>query len=188
MLLDEAGEPLRSDSLNRRKTAQSTRLPQISPISLISLLYAINLYAFFQQGFVSGTTFIAVAASALGLVAMFYGAFRSGFNTRFRDQSLMLPQIVASLLMMLCVAYVERDTQIALVPFVLIAFSFGAFFEYELAPWDFAAGRLFVEEAGGQVTTCHGAPLPLAKTSLLASNGLVHDEMVKMLDAAFGRP
>jgi myo-inositol-1(or 4)-monophosphatase len=65
--------------------------------------------------------------------------------------------------------------------------SFGAFFEYELSPWDFAAGRLFVEEAGGQVTTCHGDPLPLAKTSLLASNGLVHDEMVKMLDHAFRR-
>ena len=29
---------------------------------------------------------------------------------------------------------------------------FGAYFEYELAPWDFAAGSLFVEEAGGKVT------------------------------------
>ncbi len=51
---------------------------------------------------------------------------------------------------------------------------FGAFFEYELAPWDFAAGRLFVEEAGGRVTTCRGEPLPLAKTSVLASNGRLH--------------
>jgi diguanylate cyclase (GGDEF)-like protein len=127
MLLDEAGEPPRSESLNRRKTAQPARLPHISPISLISLLYATNLYAFFQQGFVGGTTFIAVAAAAIGLVGMFYAAFRSGFNARFRDQSLMLPQIVASLLMMLSVAYVERDTQIALVPFILIAFSFGIF-------------------------------------------------------------
>ena len=127
MLLDEAGEPLRSESLNRRKTAYSARLPQISPISLISLLYATSLYAFFQQGFVSGTTFVAVAAIALALVGMFYGAFRSGLNARFRDQTLMLPQIVASLLMMLCVAWIERDTQVALVPFILIAFSFGIF-------------------------------------------------------------
>ncbi|HEX7649956.1 MAG TPA: GGDEF domain-containing protein [Noviherbaspirillum sp.] len=127
MLLDEAGEPLRSESLNRRRTAQSARLPQISPISLISLLYATSLYAFFQQGFVSGTTFVAVAAVAIALVGMFYGAFRSGLNTRFRDQTLMLPQIVASLLMMLCVAWIERDTQVALVPFILIAFSFGIF-------------------------------------------------------------
>src|SRR5262249_46017698 len=38
----------------------------------------------------------------------------------------------------------------------------GAYFEYTLSPWDFAAGRLFVEEAGGRVTTCTGDPLPLA--------------------------
>ncbi len=38
--------------------------------------------------------------------------------------------------------------------------AFGAFFEYELSPWDFAAGRLFVEEAGGRVTTCLGRELP----------------------------
>src|SRR5271157_2679408 len=49
--------------------------------------------------------------------------------------------------------------------------SFGAFFEYKLAPWDFAAGRLFVEEAGGKVTTCLGEPVPIAPTSILASNG-----------------
>lgn len=47
---------------------------------------------------------------------------------------------------------------------------FGAFFEYQLSPWDFAAGRLFVEEAGGIVTTCKGEPLPLAVTSVLAAS------------------
>lgn len=51
---------------------------------------------------------------------------------------------------------------------------YGAFFEYQLAPWDFAAGRLFVEEAGGQVTDCLGAPLALRKGSVLASNGHLH--------------
>lgn len=55
---------------------------------------------------------------------------------------------------------------------------FGAFFEFELAPWDFAAGRLFVEEAGGQVTTCHGESLRLSKSSILASNGCVHDQVL----------
>ena len=47
---------------------------------------------------------------------------------------------------------------------------FGAFFEYQLSPWDFAAGRLFVEEAGGAVTTCRGDALPLAVTSVLAAS------------------
>lgn len=58
---------------------------------------------------------------------------------------------------------------------------FGAFFEYELSPWDFAAGRLFVEEAGGRVTTCLGQPLPIAKSSLLASNGLLHDAVLDVV-------
>jgi myo-inositol-1(or 4)-monophosphatase len=51
---------------------------------------------------------------------------------------------------------------------------FGVFFEYQLSPWDFAAGRLILEEAGGLITDGRGNPLPLAKTSLLASNTLLH--------------
>src|SRR5262245_20371005 len=58
---------------------------------------------------------------------------------------------------------------------------FGAYFEYELSPWDFAAGRLFVEEAGGLVTTCTGAPLPLAKTGVLASNGPLHPAVLEIV-------
>jgi len=58
---------------------------------------------------------------------------------------------------------------------------YGAFFEYELSPWDFAAGRLFVEEAGGQITTCSGDPLPLEKTSVLASNGKLHQSVLDIV-------
>ncbi len=61
--------------------------------------------------------------------------------------------------------------------------SFGAFFEYELAPWDYAAGRLFVEEAGGKVTTGRGTPLPIARTSLIASNGILHDAVLEIVAA-----
>lgn len=55
---------------------------------------------------------------------------------------------------------------------------FGGFFEYQLSPWDFAAGMLFVQEAGGTVTTAEGNPLPLEKTSLLASNTLLHPSLL----------
>lgn len=60
---------------------------------------------------------------------------------------------------------------------------YGAYFEYELSPWDFAAGRLFVEEAGGIVTTARGEPLPLAKSSLLASNGPLHPAVLEIVRA-----
>ena len=58
---------------------------------------------------------------------------------------------------------------------------YGACFEYQLSPWDFAAGRLLVEEAGGKVTTCDGEPLPLRKTSVLASNGVLHAQMLPIV-------
>jgi myo-inositol-1(or 4)-monophosphatase len=60
--------------------------------------------------------------------------------------------------------------------------AFGAFFEYELSPWDFAAGRIFVQEAGGRVTTCGGGEVPLGRSTLLASNGHVHDAMLAVVE------
>ena len=60
---------------------------------------------------------------------------------------------------------------------------FGAYFEYELSPWDFAAGRLFVEEAGGTVTDARGGPLPLEKSSVLATNGPLHASMLSIVRA-----
>ncbi|MDA1231328.1 MAG: inositol monophosphatase, partial [Planctomycetota bacterium] len=55
------------------------------------------------------------------------------------------------------------------------------FFEYQLSPWDFAAGQLLVEEAGGVVTTCDGQVPPIKKTTLLASNGLLHDQLLPIV-------
>lgn len=51
---------------------------------------------------------------------------------------------------------------------------YGAFFEYQLMPWDFAAGRLIVEESGGTISSGLGKPLTLQKTCLLASNTHLH--------------
>ena len=47
--------------------------------------------------------------------------------------------------------------------------------------FSFAAARLFVEEAGGRVTDCYGQPLTLAKGSLLATNGLLHEQVLEVL-------
>lgn len=65
---------------------------------------------------------------------------------------------------------------------------FGTFFEYELGAWDFAAGRLFVEEAGGQVTTCLGTPLPIAKSSVLATNGHLHQSALDIIQKHMPAP
>ncbi|OYP33110.1 inositol monophosphatase family protein [Rhodopirellula sp. MGV] len=51
---------------------------------------------------------------------------------------------------------------------------FGAFFEYKLSPWDFAAGQLIVREAGGIVTNAKGDPLGLTQSSVLAASTAIH--------------
>ncbi len=65
---------------------------------------------------------------------------------------------------------------------------YGAFFEYELSPWDFAAGSLFVQEAGGRVTTCCGEPLPLAKMSVLATNNRLHEAVLQVVRSQLPTP
>ena len=62
---------------------------------------------------------------------------------------------------------------------------FEAFWEFNLNPWDTAAGVLIVEEAGGQVTDFSGAPFNINSRETLASNGLVHEPMLGEFDAVF---
>ena len=62
---------------------------------------------------------------------------------------------------------------------------FDAFWEFNLNPWDTAAGVLIVEEAGGQVTDFSGQPFNINSRETLASNGLVHEAMLAEFDAVF---
>jgi len=47
--------------------------------------------------------------------------------------------------------------------------------------WDIAAGVLLVREAGGRVSDFSGAEWSLEKNDMVASNGLVHRELLKVL-------
>lgn len=62
---------------------------------------------------------------------------------------------------------------------------FDGFWEFNLNPWDTAAGVLLVEEAGGRVTDFSGGPFEIASRETLASNGHVHDELVAEFQAIF---
>ncbi len=55
-----------------------------------------------------------------------------------------------------------------------------AFWEPYLHPWDTAAGMLLVLEAGGKVTDYFGHPYDPFKDTVVASNGLVHEEIIKL--------
>ena len=56
-----------------------------------------------------------------------------------------------------------------------------AYWEVKIKPWDVAAGALLISEAGGRVTNIDGSSLDLDGGQFLASNGLVHDEMLGLL-------
>lgn len=56
------------------------------------------------------------------------------------------------------------------------------YWEGLLKPWDFAAGRLFVTEAGGEVSRVDGSKLTQETGSVLATNGLLHGFALKTLN------
>jgi myo-inositol-1(or 4)-monophosphatase len=60
-----------------------------------------------------------------------------------------------------------------------------AFWEFNLNPWDTAAGVLLVTEAGGRVSGFAGGAFRLESHEVLASNGLIHDELVGMFADMF---
>jgi len=55
---------------------------------------------------------------------------------------------------------------------------FDGFWEFNLNPWDTAAGVLIIEEAGGKVSRFDGSPFEIDSRETLASNGLVHEELI----------
>jgi len=59
------------------------------------------------------------------------------------------------------------------------------FWEFNLNPWDTAAGVLMVEEAGGKVTDFSGGEFQIASRETLASNGLVHDALLHEFQEIF---
>jgi myo-inositol-1(or 4)-monophosphatase len=60
-----------------------------------------------------------------------------------------------------------------------------AFWEFGLNPWDMAAGRLLVAEAGGKFSGMHGEPHQLRGPDLLVDNGLIHEEILELFGEIF---
>ncbi len=76
---------------------------------------------------------------------------------------------------------IRRDGSAALNLSYVAAGRFDGFWELKLSPWDTAAGVLMVTEAGGRVSAFDGAPFDIYKGQIVASNGLIHDGMLRVL-------
>ena len=59
---------------------------------------------------------------------------------------------------------------------------FDGFYEHKLSAWDSAAGFLIVEEAGGKVTDFEGNHFSPYQPHIIATNGKIHDELLKIVN------
>jgi myo-inositol-1(or 4)-monophosphatase len=56
---------------------------------------------------------------------------------------------------------------------------FDGFWEFNLSPWDTAAGYIIVKEAGGHITNFEGKEFSCYQKQLLATNGIIHVDLLK---------
>jgi myo-inositol-1(or 4)-monophosphatase len=76
---------------------------------------------------------------------------------------------------------VRRDGSAALNLSYVAAARADGFWEEILNPWDMAAGRLLVEEAGGRVSRFDGTAIGPGSDQCLATNGRIHEEVLALL-------
>jgi len=76
---------------------------------------------------------------------------------------------------------VRRDGSAALDLCYVACQRYDGFWELGLHPWDTAAGYLILKEAGGRVTDFSGNEFKIHFEEILASNGIIHEEMMQIL-------
>lgn len=76
---------------------------------------------------------------------------------------------------------VRRTGSAALDLCYVAAGRFDGFWEVKLSPWDMAAGVVILNEAGGRITDLQGNRHSIYQPELVASNGLIHVEMLGVI-------
>ena len=76
---------------------------------------------------------------------------------------------------------VRRDGSAAIDMAYIACGRFDGFWEEGLNPWDMAAGVLLIEEAGGHVSGYDNSQFSIYSPPILASNGLIHHQMSRVL-------
>jgi len=113
---------------NRRRASAASPLLKISHLSLVLLAYLLTLLFLYRQAQGIALEVVLWATLLIGLhVAGFYCAFRFGWNARCAEPDLTLPQMATALAILCLIAHLDRATQVALGPAVLVVFLYGAF-------------------------------------------------------------
>jgi myo-inositol-1(or 4)-monophosphatase len=107
------------------------------------------------------------------------GLLATGFPYDIRER---LPETLARMGRAMATAQgLRRAGSAALDLSYVAAGRLDGFFEENLKPWDTAAGQLLVLEAGGQISTFDGGPYDIYSPNILASNGLIHRDILTLL-------
>lgn len=130
----------------------------------------------------SGATLNGKAISASKTPLLAEALVATGFPSRKRHQS---PNIHFYHEFTLRSHGVRRAGSAALDLAYVAAGRLDAFWEFNLNPWDTAAGILLVVEAGGRASDFVGRPFRLNSEETLVSNGLIHDELVGLFEDMF---
>lgn len=64
--------------------------------------------------------------------------------------------------------------------------TYDGYWERKLKPWDLAAGACFVVSAGGRISDMQGGPVDIRQGHVVATNGLIHDELIGYLGEVGG--
>lgn len=76
---------------------------------------------------------------------------------------------------------VRRDGSAAMDLCYVAAGKADGYWELKLSPWDVAAGVLILEEAGGKITGFKGNKYNIYDKEIVATNGIIHKELIKRL-------
>jgi len=82
---------------------------------------------YWWQGLLAGSPFLQAASAIVLLILLFYLLFRTGWNRRFADPSLTLPQILSSLVVISFMMFFARDGRPMFLLIYMVSFVFGMF-------------------------------------------------------------
>lgn len=150
---------------------------------LIGVVYEPNRDECFSAHKGGGATMNGKPIAVSGASTLSKGLLATGFPYSDFDH---MPQYINSLqeLMQKCHG-LRRIGSAALDLSYVACGRFEAFFEYNLNPWDVAAGSLLVEEAGGKATAFQEGKNCVFDKEMIASSGAVHQELLEIIRKNF---
>ncbi|MHB8907699.1 MAG: ATP-binding protein [Syntrophales bacterium] len=111
----------------QKSKEQAVRMRRYQMAAGSSLMVIVLTALCWWQGILGLTPFILASIAILFLIALFYLLFRTGWNLRFADPSLTLPQIITSVLVISYLVFSAREARAMFLMIYMVSFVFGTF-------------------------------------------------------------